>query len=137
MISFRCKVVDGKLKIKNLKYYNDMLNMYEGKEVRVSIDQYHPDKTINMLRYYWGIVIATLCREINGDAKVGKYQMHREVKRVLVDKGFLDPKQTSISEMDTKQFAEYIQLAREWMLREHNINTPDPDGYYLIDDYDE
>lgn len=110
------------------------INMLDLKKARysVSITKIREIRTFDQNRLYW-LWIACICQETGND----KDDMHEYFKKYFL--GYSDKemfgntirKVRSTSDLDTKQFTDYLEKIKTWASRELGIILPDPNDAYF------
>ena len=62
-VRHRGKVIDGKLHLHNIDYYNLCLQEQEGKEIEIIVQQQERDPTLRQYGYYYGVVLPTALKD--------------------------------------------------------------------------
>jgi len=96
-------------------------------------------ETIQMMRYYRGVIIKMICEFMNGeDCPAYLYeQTHKEIADLMLRKGrevlgkdgqverLYNTPSTAKFQMDTREFSKYIDNVRMWAGSFLGLNTPD------------
>lgn len=85
-------------------------------------------RSLSQNRYYWGVIIMMLAREIGEDKDsmhdVLRYKFH-SVKKILPDQSIIVIGQTTTN-LDTKGFENYLKVIRNWAMQEMGFSIPLP-----------
>jgi hypothetical protein len=106
--------------------HKHLASFKEGDNLKVIIKPFKTGDSIRSVRanaYYWGVVIDILRLEFGYE----KEEMHDALGlmfRRSVDE-FL-PTIQKTSDMNSREFWEYIERVRRWAAMEYNITIPDP-----------
>jgi hypothetical protein len=129
-MKYRGRVEGGILKLDQVADFNEHLKEYEGKLVTLSITGGREDRSIEANRYYWGCVVTPLAKHCG----YTREQMHEALKRhFLRDRerekdGLILVRSTT--ELDTKEFAEYVSHCQQLAAEMHCV-LPDEQGPWI------
>lgn len=144
---FKGKVEAGKLKINQREYMAEQIKKFEGKEVVVEIKEMKAQRSLNQNAYYWGVVIKMLMDEFGMNTKAERDSLHQilvqkfieedQVEVSILGKDYKTAKQRTSSDLNTKEFEQYLADVRQWANAEFGIFIPEPnENYdYLLDEY--
>ncbi len=133
------KIKDYKFEFENdynTKLFRSQLHILNGQDINIVIDKRRKSRSNNANKYYWGVVIATICREVGyKDNEVN--QVHEELKERFLSSYIttrLGKKSRrkitkSTSDLNTSQFENYMSSVRAWASSELNIFIPEPNQY--------
>lgn len=156
---FLAEVKDGNMTIVKSDQFHKYVETLENKEgitkLKITVEKYRSNRSVNQNNYYWGVVIPIL-----GDwAGVDQYeyveQVHIPLKRMFLGRvkreiplndslfgkvfksqrtAILDEIQ-STAKLNTAEFAEYIDKVRRWAKIEHNVEIPEPNKIDFDDEH--
>ena len=118
----------------NKEWLKDQLSKYEGKQVRLEITGLSKkvERTLKQNNYYWGVVVKYISDEI-GDSKDDIHSVLRtmflSVEKLINDVSFMFIKSTT--DLDTKEFNDYVTECRNWASSFLNLYLPEPNEYDL------
>lgn len=100
----------------------------DGKLGFITLSNKTKQKSNGQNRFYWGIVLPTLCNELWGDSDV--QGMHFYLKcmflREIKPNGMWGCKSGKNSDHTTAEWEKYVETVRRWAVTEHSINLPEP-----------
>jgi len=122
-IIFDGRVEDGIIKLKDEPFYFRYLNSLNGKDIELIIRERNLVRTSPQNAYYWAVVVELIAEELGYD----KEEAHEALKFKFLRKhsGKL-PSVRSTTDLDTKEFEDYVEKIRRFAAEELNINIPDP-----------
>lgn len=142
---FKGKVEEGKLKINQREYMIEQLKKYEGKDVIVEVKQAKSQRSLNQNAYYWGVVIKMLMEEFGMNTREERDSLHQiliqkfiedeQVELSILGKEYKAKTHRTSSDLDAKEFEEYLSKVRQWANVEFGVFIPEPnENYdYLLD----
>ena len=123
-MKFRSKIKDGKLILFNRKLFDNYLLNLEDKHVDLSVKLPSKDRSNNQNRYYWGIVVDIIGKELGYTAD----ETHEALKmKFLLDRRGKIPTVRSTTVLTTKEFEDYLEDVRMWASKFLNISIPNPE----------
>ena len=122
-MKFRSKIKDGKLILFNRKLFDNYLLNLEDKHVDLSVKLPSKDRSNNQNRYYWGIVVDIIGKELGYTAD----ETHEALKmKFLLDRRGKIPTVRSTTVLSTKEFEDYLEDIKRWAAEFLNVVLPDP-----------
>lgn len=117
------RVDKGQLHLKNKSRYLVQLSKLEGKEIELIIRQKKSQRSLDQNSYYWGVVVAILGDHCGYDPE----EMHEALKFKFLRKGKEGLETvTSTTDLNTKEFEDYLERIRRWASMELNCFIPQP-----------
>lgn len=139
-VTFKSKVVSGKLPELDKKLFAWLLENCEGKTLNLTLDYYVKKRSNAQNAYYWPVIIEyvleglidagyrreSLSPELVHDYLKGKFLKHLR-RRVVnkLTKQYLT-RQPSTAELTTWEFMDYMDGIRIWAAEFLSISIPDP-----------
>lgn len=121
-----------------------VLNKWAGEEVNITIEVLSKKRSLRQNRYYW-VVISYIVNHFkeHGVRDIGKAHMHELMKSrfntidipVYAKDGSVKryiTAPTSTSDLDSDEFAEYIDRVKQFAAEELGLNIPDPDQTHFL-----
>lgn len=119
----KAKIESGKLILEDQQRFNDDLKSLADKEIVIELKKYTKIRSNNQNRYYWGVVIKTLCDELG----YSDDEMHSTLKAMfLIDMTNKIPKVRSTQSLTTAEYEEYLSTIRNWASANLSIYIPLP-----------
>ena len=124
-MSFVGTVERGKLKLDLPRDYDRWLLTLEGQRVTVEVKKFRKNRTDAQNKYWWGVVIDILSKEIGFEPE----EIHDYIKRrflpVTSEKyGISSGKSTT--RLTTVEFIDLIERVQRWAAQDLHIYIPDP-----------
>lgn len=117
------RVDKGQLHLNNKSRYLVQLSKLEGKEIELIIRQKKSQRSLDQNSYYWGVCIAILGDHCGYDPE----EMHEALKFKFLRKGKEGLETvTSTTDLNTKEFEDYLERIRRWASMELNCFIPQP-----------
>jgi hypothetical protein len=117
------RVDKGQPHLKNKSRYLVQLSKLEGKEIELIIRQKKSQRSLDQNSYYWGVVVAILGDHCGYDPE----EMHEALKFKFLRKGKEGLETvTSTTDLNTKEFEDYLERIRRWASMELNCFIPQP-----------
>lgn len=117
------RVDKGQLHLKNKSRYLVQLSKLDGKEIELIIRQKKSQRSLDQNSYYWGVVVAILGDHCGYDPE----EMHEALKFKFLRKGKEGLETvTSTTDLNTKEFEDYLERIRRWASMELNCFIPQP-----------
>jgi hypothetical protein len=117
------RVDKGQPHLKNKSRYLVQLFKLEGKEIELIIRQKKSQRSLDQNSYYWGVVVAILGDHCGYDPE----EMHEALKFKFLRKGKEGLETvTSTTDLNTKEFEDYLERIRRWASMELNCFIPQP-----------
>jgi hypothetical protein len=114
---------NGELCVEDAEKFDSYVKNFEGKEVHISVGLKNKDRSNNQNRYYWGVVIEILQKEIGYETKEMMHDALRfEFLQLHTEKL---PTVRSTTDLTTVEFEEYLSRIRQWS-SEQGIYIPLP-----------
>ena len=108
----------------NRKLFDNYLLNLEDKHVDLSVKLPSKDRSNNQNRYYWGIVVDIIGKELGYTAD----ETHEALKmKFLLDRRGKIPTVRSTTVLTTKEFEDYLEDVRMWASKFLNISIPNPE----------
>ena len=105
------KVKFGRFRPNNVDDFKEGLKSLEGKEVQFSIGTIRKNRSMPQNRYYWGVVIPILSREIG----YNREETHQALRiKFLSKKDGTIPTALSTTELSTTGWEDYMRDIRMW-----------------------
>jgi len=125
--SFVGTVTKGKLNLDMRPAYERWLVTLEGKRVTCEVKRFRKSRTSNQNRYYWGVMIDILSRELGYEAEEIHMMLREKFLRIHDDKhpDFVIAKSTA--KLNTQEFNDYIAAIQRWASIELQVYIPDPE----------
>lgn len=120
---FRGQIEDGRFCLVDRAEFAKLKESLEGKPIEITLKRLRPARSGNQNAYYWGVVMALFADHCGYEPQ----EMHEALKlRFLV----VDPDAPllvarSTTQLDTRQFTEYIEHVRQ-LAAEMGLYIPDP-----------
>ena len=131
---FRGSVRLGILKLADRNSFSVYLAKLEGKEVQVVVREPKSQRSLQQNRYYHGVVVAILS-EHTGNSKLEMHNILRGLFLLdyIVFNGNEIPIVKSTTDLNTKEFEEYLSEIRGWASQEDGIKCfiPEPNEVEL------
>lgn len=138
-ISFKFDISeDGKVsKIHQKQYFNDFLKQFAGKSVKVTVEKWKKQRSLNQNNYYWGCVLPFVIDGMVGvgypKSELSTILVHDFLKAKFVKKEVVN-EQTgevismigSTSALTTTDMMDYIDDIKKWASEFLGIYIPDP-----------
>lgn len=119
----RGKIERGKMVLFNHQKYLVQISKLEGKEIDLTVKEHKGQRSMNQNSYYWGVVISILGDFCGYDPE----EMHEALKFKFLRKGKEGLETvTSTTDLNTKEFEEYLEKIRRWGSMELNCYIPQP-----------
>lgn len=120
---FLASIENGKFIYQNPDLLADRIKKLNGSEVWITIAKKTKGRSNNQNRYYWGVVILILSKELG---YLGE-EIHDTLKaKFLTDKSQKIPLVKSTGSLSTAEFESYLSKIRMWASSELNIYIPEP-----------
>ena len=134
---FTAKVQNGMLKILDRQMFKQIVSKFGEEPFTLEVKAMSDQRTARQNNYYWGIVIPIISDHCGCDNEY----MHAELKAIFLsekvvikdkERGLGQAKKTInmtkfTSELDKKEFADYIDKIKAWALSFDNIVIPEPE----------
>lgn len=128
------KVVDGKLKLTRRTEFQELLNLYEGKEIEVSVDKKRNTRSVSQNSYLWGVVIPVVQDGLKGmGMKATKEETHELLKMKFLQKELVNELTGEImryvgstTELSKSEFMDYISEIQQFCSEFLNVYLPSP-----------
>ena len=134
VLTYTGEVTDKGLRPHNLKRFRQEVQVFNGKEVIITVQRKRNHRSEQQNRYYWGGVVPIVCEGLNGVGyRVSKMDTHEYLKATFL-KDKLVNEQTgeyletigSTTKLTTTEFMEFIQDVQRWASEFLNVYIPDP-----------
>lgn len=127
---FYAKIEHGKLRFTKTLDFHFYIQKLEGKEVKVLVAERKYIRSVKANSYYWGCVLK-VCSDYTGFTPEECHQVFKErfLKYTKDHKGKNFEFTHSTSELDTKEFSDYIQKIKLYMAEEHQVAIPEAGEY--------
>ena len=117
--------------------WRDALRMLSGKAVTITIERKRRSRSIQQNRYYWGVIIEMIYRQLLDDGwEITKEDVHELMKvkygaKELFNEATGEVMQTtrSTTDMSTTEFETYNENCKRWAAETIGLNIPDPNQY--------
>jgi len=124
---FRGTVKDGKLKVQQRDNFMDYVSRLEGKVVEVVVREAKNIRSLNQNAYYWGVVIKMISDETGYSAQ----EVHDILRGLFLSSevkiaGKIVTVVKSTTDLNTKQFEDYLSEIRMWASKELSLFVPNP-----------
>jgi hypothetical protein len=127
----RIKIIHGKKIYEDPELYQkDLLNLKHDWPYEQIIRRIRKPRTDRQNRYYWGVVIDYIARQMG---ESDKNEVHKTLARHFLGfeeesyGGVTFEKTPSTTSLSTVEFTEYIEMVRRWAAEFLALNIPDPD----------
>ena len=121
---FKGKIVNGTIIFFNLGLRVKYLKSLNGKHITKTVKLPSKDRSNNQNRYYWGIVVDIIGKELGYTAD----ETHEALKmKFLLDRRGKIPTVRSTAVLTTKEFEDYLEDVRMWASKFLNISIPNPE----------
>src|SRR5690606_15004888 len=102
--------------------FNQYLESLTGR-IEVVVKKFRKSRSDNENRYYWGVVVELLSKELGYERE----EMHEALKwQFLRDESRKIPTVRSTADLSTVEFEDYLSRIRRWASIEMEINIPLP-----------
>lgn len=120
---FLASIVEGKFIYENPQAVALRVKKLNNSEVWVSIAKKTKIRSNNQNRYYWGVVVFILAKELGYLAE----EIHDALKfKFLLEKAEKIEVPRSTTELSTIEFENFLSTVRMWASSELNIYIPEP-----------
>jgi hypothetical protein len=120
---FKASIVNGKFIYENPEALAQRVSKFNNCEVWVTITKKTKIRSLNQNRYYWGVIISILSKELG----YLEEEIHDSLKfKFLLDNTKKIPLVVSTTDLTTVEFEEYQSKIRMWASSELNIYIPEP-----------
>jgi len=120
-------IQNGKLKLDNPAQFNRKIEELEGKRIEIDLKVRRKNRSLDQNAYYWGVVLAAISDFTGYDVE----DLHNHFKYNLLKKdvGNLNTFK-STSNLNTKEFTDYIDKIIRFANQVLGIEIPTPEQYY-------
>lgn len=134
-------VKDGKLTLTAPILFKNEIRVYEGKEVRLTLERDSKKRSYLQNSYYWGLVIEVIYATFKDfGEEVTRISVHEMLKAKFLEKHIVDKRgeiigtySGSTADLSTRQFTdEYIESICRWFVQAFGISIPPPDRDKVI-----
>jgi hypothetical protein len=138
-LSFKFDISEeGKVaKVHQKQYFNDFMKQFAGKSVKVTVEKWKKQRSLNQNNYYWGCVLPCVIdgmvgvgypRSVLSTILVHDFLKAKFVKKEVVNKqtGEVISMIGSTSELSTTNMIDYIDDIKTWASEFLGIYIPDP-----------
>ena len=120
---FMGKITDYKLLLDNPTKYQQYIDSLSGHRVEIVVRKQKAKRSENQSRYYWGVVIELLSKELGYDQD----EMHEILKYKFLQSNAMGlPYVKSTTKLSTGEFEEYLSKIKRWAAEFLHIVIPDP-----------
>lgn len=142
-MQYPAKIVDGVLKIVRRKDFDKEIACQKDMYCFVTIEKASKKRSSPQNRYYWGVVVPLVRKgflengwesyELSSD-QVHDCIKHKFCRTELVnhDTGEIIESVKGTSEMTTSEFMDFIVIVQQWSATFFNIDIPDPNQEWFI-----
>lgn len=134
VLTYTGEVTDEGLRPHNPKGFKREVQVFNGKEVVITIRRKRNHRSDQQNRYYWGGVVPIVCEGLNGvgyritQADTHEYLKHTFLKDKIVNEQTGEYLETigSTTKLTTTEFMEFIQDIQRWASEFLGVYIPDP-----------
>lgn len=123
---FRGSVQNGKLHLGDRDAFDRHAATLEGKSVTLTLKQYRKTRSNPQNAYFHGVILPMIADASGHTAAEVKDALKVKFLTTYASDGFPIVKRTR--DLDTKQFAEFVDNCRLFALDYYGVNIPDPNG---------
>lgn len=126
--TFRGTVKQGKVRLEDKRAYLVWLGSLEGKEVELSVYKTRKRRSKNANSYLWGVVYEVISETTGYTTE----EAHEACKMMFlkVHRDGLPDTIKSTTELDSKEFAEYVDKIKRWASEKLGCYVPDSSEVY-------
>lgn len=108
---FRGQIEEGRFCLVDRADFAKLKHSLEGKPIEITLKRLRPARSTKANGYYWGVVLATFAEHCGYDPQ----ELHEALKLrfLVVDPDAALPVARSTTQLDTREFAEYIDRIRQ------------------------
>ena len=114
------------------------LGMLVGKNIEIEIREWHPKRSYQANKYYWGCVLPAVADELSRQMRL-PLPMHPKVAHHLLKAAFIGIEESeegveplSSAALDSRAFNLYIERIRSHAAAEWGLNIPDPGEHLAL-----
>ena len=140
-IKYNGKVTDKGLYIYNRAKFDEDIQLFNGKEVTVTVEKKKRNRSLSQNSYYWGVVVPMVRQGlIDVGYKVGLEDAHVFIRDEFSYKELVNEKtgevlktKQSTKNMSTTEFIVYLEQIQIWSAEFLGVVIPDPNEQLMIE----
>ena len=133
-VTLQSSVHDGKL-MGNRNALSRAIMEYEGKRISITIQEAKKQRSNDQNAYYWGVVVPLVAKGITDLGEYTPNEKAHEVLKMLFLQSTSElglPNTKSSTELNTKEFNEFIEQVQIWAADFLEIDIPEPNSQVEI-----
>jgi len=119
-------IENGKVNWNNPANFIDHMKSMEGMKISVTVDKYRKTRSNNQNRYYHGTVLTMMSEETGYTNDECHALLTHELLKDPNSDHRLPPRIKSTSELDTKEFEDYMSKCRMYISDNLELYVPEP-----------
>ena len=147
-LTYNGKVQKGEIKLPRKRLKKEVIQAFEGREIKVTFQRKKKIRSNEQNSYYWGVVIPFVIRgfiDLGNDIQEGNEEHHNAVHELLKGKFLANGEElwdaegnmlqlnSSTTKCTTSQFMDYLAQIQMWSVEYLNVNIPDPEEQARFD----
>jgi len=133
-IKYQGRVTDSGLYIIHRKAFDQDVQVWNGKDVTVTVERKKRSRSVEQNAYYWGVVVPMAQSGLNDTGyRADKLTTHTLLKTLFLKQEIVNEQTGEIlnavgstSKLSTVQFMEFIADVQRWAAEFLSIEIPDP-----------
>ncbi len=121
---FHGHVTQGVLYLDDLPAYEKQIASLDGKPVELVLRRHREQRSSEQNRYYWGVVVALIAEHCGYEPEEAHEAL--KIKFLRSHEATALPSVRSTADLNTAEFAEFVDQCRRFAAAYLNLNIPDP-----------
>jgi len=123
-MKFQASIENGKIRATKKDKLSDYLNTLEGEKITVDIKKWRNIRSNNQNAYYWFAIDLLTDTGYTREEWHGFFKLHFLPKEMKINGEVVGVTTGSTTNLDTKQFSEYMELIRQFAQEKVDIYIP-------------
>jgi hypothetical protein len=125
---FTCKIKNGELEYKNPKRFYDYLKgLPTDKDLELVLKEKRTQRSLEQNAWYWGVALKLISEHTGYETKdIHEILKSEFLKDFYEFKGKVYPIIRSTSDLNTKEFSEFMGRVQRWAVMRLQVSIPDP-----------